>query len=62
MNIAVAESKIAEQELKGKHLTGDAKVMLGKHSYNCNNQLNNLTKGEEPGEVFKRIVGDYHEP
>jgi hypothetical protein len=56
MNIVVLEAKIAEQNLIGKRLTGDNKVMLGKRAYNCYNQLNNLTKGKEPKDLFKTIL------
>ncbi|WP_115460655.1 hypothetical protein [Winogradskyella aurantiaca] len=56
MNIVVLESRIAEQNLISKRLTGDAKVMVGKRNYSSYNQLNNLTQRKEPKELFEEII------
>lgn len=55
-NIIALEVRINEQELITKHLSGDAKVMLNKRSYNCYSKLHNLTNGKAPDEVFKGIM------
>ena len=61
MNIIFLECQIKEQEVIGKHLSGDAKVMLGKRSYMTYNKLNNLTQGKKPKELFKSIVRGYED-
>jgi hypothetical protein len=57
-NIMVMEIRINEQTLIAKHLSGDAKVLLNKRSYNCYSKLNNLTQGQAPQEVLKAILRD----